>query len=58
MSTASRITVSYDTSAWHPADFPIGVAVSEGWIHDPDLHCEAVDLGQIATGSVKESAAF
>ena len=50
--------MSYDTYAWHPAGFPISVAVAEDWIHDTDLPCEPVGSSQIATGSVKKLAAF
>ena len=38
--------------------FPIGVSVTEDWIHDPDLPWELVGSGKIATGSVRKSAAF
>ncbi len=55
---AVGLRVSYDTNAWHPAGFPIGDAVAEDWIHDTDLPCEPVGSSQIATGSVKKSAAF
>ena len=58
MSIGSRVTVSYDTYAWHPADVPIGVAVAEDWIHDPDLPCEPVGSDLIATGSVRKSRTF
>ncbi len=53
-----RLTVPYDTYAWHPASFPICVAVEEVWIHDTDLPCEPVGLDQIATGNVRKLAAF
>jgi len=56
LSIGIRIIVSYDTYAWNPADFPIGVAVAEDWIHDTNMPCEHVGLGHIATGSVKKVA--
>ena len=50
--------MSYDTYAWHPAGFPIDVAVAEDWIDDTDLPCELVGSCQIATGSVKKTTTF
>ena len=47
--------MSYDTYAWHPAGFPIDVAVAEDWIDDTDLPCELVGSCQIASGSVKKT---
>ena len=37
---------------------PIGATIVEDWIDDLDLPCEPVGSGQIATGSVRKSAAF
>jgi len=50
--------VSYDTYAWHPAGFAIGVAVAEDWIHVLDMPCEHLGSSQIATGGLKKSATF